>query len=808
VRQRLYRVLGAMNWQKRTRLALAAFTIAFGLVVFFGIGSRRDTPVTGAVERADPTAVIESTGAIVTQAKGAKQDFRVEAKRQLTYAGGATKLETVRIIVTERAGRNFEVTGREAEVGEGQSKITVAGDVRLAVSDGLTARTNQATYDDGDGMLRAPGPVEFARDRMRGSGVGATYDRPRDVLWLLRDAVITVAPDQAGGGGMDIAASAAGLARRDGYARFERGARIVRGGQLIEAQTAMAHFADADRNRIELLELRGEARLSTATVGAAGSFQGMSATDIDLVYGSEGQALTQALLSGNARIAVAGRNGQVGRRITADTIDLRFGPDGATIVSITARERVEMEFAAEPASPARHVRARVMDGAGDPAGGLTGIKLSDAVEYREEPAKPGGAERSATARSLDLALQPGMATIDDAQFAGDVKFTEGGLTARADRARYRIGFGAIELTRPAPAAPRPVVTDGGTAIEADRIDLKLEGRHMIAEGDVRTVLGAARPSEDRASEARRPRLLKADAPVYVTARHLEYDGGRRHAVYTGASRLWQGQTAIQGETIVLDEGNGNLNARGGVRTSLNLDEAGSGPGSQVSSIASAEQLAYEDTTRRLAYVGKKTPQPVARGPAPPVSRSGSPPRPAAAPPGAGSSAMPVAGGPPVPPPVAGSPATSVARGNPPAPPASAPPPAAGATDTPAGALAHVTGPQGNLNAERVEMMLDQTGTGLERVEAYGAVTLRTQGAAATPGVPRSRVATGERLTYFALDERYLMSGTPVAIIEECRETIGKSLTFYRSTDTISVDGNEEIRTQTKTGGTCPEQQLE
>ena len=52
---------------------------------------------------------------------------------------------------------------------------------------------------------------------------------------------------------------------------------------------------------------------------------------------------------------------------------------------------------------------------------------------------------------------------------------------------------------------------------------------------------------------------------------------------------------------------------------------------------------------------------------------------------------------------------------------------------------------------------------------------------------------------------------PVQILEEldaeCRETRGKTLTFFRSTDTISVDGNGEVRTQSKTTGTCPAPQF-
>ena len=47
-----------------------------------------------------------------------------------------------------------------------------------------------------------------------------------------------------------------------------------------------------------------------------------------------------------------------------------------------------------------------------------------------------------------------------------------------------------------------------------------------------------------------------------------------------------------------------------------------------------------------------------------------------------------------------------------------------------------------------------------------------------------------------------MTGPAVKIDEECRETTGKTLTFFRSTDRIIVDGNEQKRTETKGVGAC------
>ena len=48
----------------------------------------------------------------------------------------------------------------------------------------------------------------------------------------------------------------------------------------------------------------------------------------------------------------------------------------------------------------------------------------------------------------------------------------------------------------------------------------------------------------------------------------------------------------------------------------------------------------------------------------------------------------------------------------------------------------------------------------------------------------------------------MMTGPAVKIDEECRETTGKTLTFFRSTDRIIVDGNEQKRTETKGVGAC------
>jgi lipopolysaccharide export system protein LptA len=112
------------------------------------------------------------------------------------------------------------------------------------------------------------------------------------------------------------------------------------------------------------------------------------------------------------------------------------------------------------------------------------------------------------------------------------------------------------------------------------------------------------------------------------------------------------------------------------------------------------------------------------------------------------------------------------------------------------AASRLSGPQGDLTAARIEAFLARDDAELDRLEAQTGVTVRLNG----------RIATGDRLAYFADDGRYVMSGiatVPVKIVEACRETSGRTVTFFKSAERIIVDGNEEVRTQSRRGGPCP-----
>jgi hypothetical protein len=192
-------------WRRRVRLLIAVVALAFAVVVFRQLRPRAPVSPHLPSTRTDPASVAEVTDGRLERITFSRQDVSVGFRKQWTYPDGSMKLSGITIKTNERGGtRTFTVTGNKGHVGEKESVLTLDGDVQVVASDGLTVRTEHATYDGRDGFVRAPGPVQFSRGRTKGSGVGMTYDKNRDVLVVLQHAVLSIAPDSNGAGATDI----------------------------------------------------------------------------------------------------------------------------------------------------------------------------------------------------------------------------------------------------------------------------------------------------------------------------------------------------------------------------------------------------------------------------------------------------------------------------------------------------------------------------------------------------------------------------------------------------------------------------
>lgn len=692
-------------WRRRLRLGIAIFGVGLTAFVLYVIRPRETRQALPPIERLDPKATVETRGCDVVQLKGSKQDLRVECQTQVTYEDGQTALKGVTLTVDNRAGRNFRVTGDEARIGANQSSFDLNGNVKLEASDGLIATAGSASYVDAEGIVRAPGPVQFSRGGMAGAGIGFSFDDQRNTAWLLDQAVVRFAGDGKDGP-MDVASGAAGFARSERYMRFERGVRMTRQGQIIEADEATVYLFP-DRDEPDQIELRGNSRITGGT--GVGALRLMRARDINLDYADDGRTLQQATLAGQSAVRIASASAGADQQLSGEFITFELDADGA-IKQLSSRDGVTVTLPAVKEAPGRTIRAEQLTGSGAPGQGLTAMRFEQNVVFAEAAAGDRSA-RTARSRTLYLRLAPSSGALDEARFGGGVRFEDGGLVAQSGEAVYRLGGNGLDLRGKSGAAD-PFVNDETIRVDAEAIDLTLEPRRMAAKGKVRSVLQPSKPRPGVAAP-KRPGLLGDAEPVNVIAGELTYDEVTRRGVYAGQSRLWQGETVIQAERITLDESKGDLSADGGVVTTLALASEAAQAKPQARprpTILRGATFTYRDETRKAIYDTK----------------------------------------------------------------------------------AQMNGEQGDLSADHIELLLAAGENRLDRLDARGAVDVRLD----------KRQASGATLVYRPADERYEISGAPGRFIDECNESAGKTLTFFKSSDRVIIDGNEEVRTETR-GGKCP-----
>lgn len=742
-----------MNWQKKARLGLVAFVVLFVAVVIWTGRQRRPAPPSEpAPTRVDPAAVVEGHGTgRIQQTRDGRVVFLLEFGSQLTYPDGRSKLTGGVSLTADRNGRPFTVSSTDAEISMKGNDLQAArflGNVKLKSND-LEVAASEASYAEAEGIVKIPGAVTFARGRMTGSGVGATYDRNREVLWLLDQARIKVAAEKSGQGGLEASSTSAGMARQENYIRLTGNGHMNADGRLIDADEIVIRLtpatpADPDQ-RVQALELRGNSRIAGG--GGASGPQTMSARDIDLSYGQDGRTLQHAQLVEGSVVQLPGGAGAGGPRVAGRTVAIGMSPDGATVTSLTANDNVQVDLPGDARLPAKRIESAALIAEGAPGTGLQKGTFTGRVIYRETLAAKASApavERIARSQSLVIATQPGLGAVQQADFRGNVHFTDGPqVAADASRALYHVDRGVIELSstqEPGPASPR--VSDGRVTVEARSVELTLGTRKLTADTKVRSSMmpepkpparavapipplgargaaagqpaaAAATPQALRPSGqegAHLPGLLKQDQPVTVTSNRLAYDGAAGHAVYSGSARLWQGDTSVRGDTIVVDDKSGNLEAHTKIRTEMMLDEVDAKTGARKATrtVGEADNFVYDDAKRVAIYTG----------------------------------------------------------------------------------TARIVGPEGDLTGEKIELFLRANANELERVEAYGAngsVVVKQEG----------RTATGARLTYTVETETYLMTGTPVTAIEtapgDCKKSDGAVLTFQRALGSVSTAGNGLIR---------------
>jgi LPS export ABC transporter protein LptC len=610
----------------------------FAGVVFFTMRQRVATPPDVPVATPDlPNLKVANQGPVEYElTENGKLKFRIVGKEHFVYHDGRNTIKNVALTLPDRNGKTIVINADEAEVtqplGKKLGTAVFRNNVRLTSNDGLEVRTAAATYDDVNGVVNVPGPVEFTRGRLTGQGVGATYDRNRDLLQLLDRASLTVAPDATGKGRAHATAKTAGLARNDNQVKLVGDARVVSDDRTISADQLTAYFKP-DGETIERVELRSNSRITETAANA----RNMAARDIDLGYAPDGQTLQHARLLENAVLDFPAAADRAARRIAARTIDLAMGPDGATVTSLNANEHVVVNLPAQGDVPAREIRSSTLQASGPASEGLRSATFAGGAEFRET--KPGrgnqpALDRTAKAARLIVGTKPGFGDIEQADFRGNFTFSDGKTAAGAPRGVYVMHADRMDLSpSDGDPGPTPFVSDPQLHVEARNIQIAPATRKLNADTKVRSTIqpksrtengqrgrgsrGISPVSPPGEQQSKMPVMFKQDRPVYVAANRLAYDG-TAEATYSGNARLWQdqSQSKIDADTIVLNDRTGNMTARGNVTTTMLLEEVNPDTKqTQLSqTVATSDVLVYTDDKRLAVYTGSKTVQANMKGP--------------------------------------------------------------------------------------------------------------------------------------------------------------------------------------------------
>jgi LPS export ABC transporter protein LptC len=701
------------SWQKRLRFGIAVLGIAFAIFVYWSTAARRASTPSQAVERLDPKAVLESMAAKRMQFRLGERSFDIEWSRALTYADGSARVFDVVITVYRPENRTVTIRAKEGLNGPNETRRQLMGEVTLSTSSGFTMLTDEATVDEKTGVTRVPGALTFEKGGMAGSGLGATYEEATDVLQIESQVEVSV-KDRSGRQTMEGSAGRATMERLQDIVFLDSAVHLLREGEMIDADHARIALAEGEQV-ITSLQLRGRSSVR----GGGGPLESMRADEIDLDYRDDGKTVEQTALRGGASVTMAADEQISGRQMSGNTLDLQLAEDGV-LTSLEGRGMVSFEMPAVGRNPARRISAGALSATGEPGKGLVAARFRQNVEFHEQ----GRDAPTREARSQALFIELDGDAVSSAQFSEGVTFDEQALHATAAEATYRPGKSLLSLAG-SKGAGEPTVTDERIRVDARSIEVTLDGHGMTARDNVRTVLrGRTAGRSGRAAEnGRLPGLFKEGDPVSASAARLDYEGQAGRAVYTGNATLLQGDTAIRGGVVTIDQEKGDLAVTGSARSTLALD------GSKAE--GQADEIRYDEAARRVTY--SMTP---------------------VAPTKVGSSA----------------PAAKAAAVRP--------------------RVARLNGPQGDLRAQRIVIVLARDGNEIDRLEGYDNVTM----------VQGDRTAVGARLTYDAAEESYLISsqGGALASIRatiqgSCRETTGETVTFFKSNDTLSVGGETDSR---------------
>jgi lipopolysaccharide export system protein LptA len=495
------------------------------------------------------------------------------------------------------AAANFNAIDRSL-FSEGDTEITIGVPVNGQPEKQLTViRTSGVSFDSTTGRADTDEPSTFVFDRGDGKSTGASYDPASHQLEMKRDVEVHWKPLKKGAKPALIEAGGLSYHESSDEIWLKPWGRVTREKSVVEGTDAVLKLEQQVIQRMTAIHAKGSqeapnrkvnysadelevqfnedgvaekvianknADLVSATVA---SETNVKADHVELALQAEGSDSVLTRIDANGHAVVTARPLPVpGRQLSethvlrSETLQMKMRPGGREVESLVTNAPGQLEFI--PNVPAQHHRTLdgkdfvIAYGAQNRLDKFRATDVRTTTDPTAEEKKRNRGVSTTTSKTIEAKFDPRTGRMNTIEQAGDFAYQEGERTARAAKATMDSDQNVILLETGSRVADATGETSG------DRIRLDQRTGDFTAEGQVSSMRMPDK-GQKKSSE-----MLSGDDPLQATAKKMDSRNRNRSIRYEGGVTMWQGANRIQADTINVDREKRSLIADGHVVTNL------------------------------------------------------------------------------------------------------------------------------------------------------------------------------------------------------------------------------------------------
>ncbi len=289
------------------------------------------------------------------------------------------------------------------------------------------------------------------------------------------------------------------------------------------------------------------------------------------------------------------------RILKSDAITMKMRPGGHELDSVATGAPGTLEFLpTQPNRPHRFMTGERIQIAYAAANQIQSVRASNVTTRTENPRLPGAKNAPPPAitssKDLNAIFDPKTNQLARLEQWGDFKYESGDRRATAESAVLEQQQNLMTLNRQAR------VWDSTGSTSADKIVLNEKDSDFTADGSVNSV---RLPDSNGSSSG----MLSANEPMHARADHMQSRDRNREITYRGHAVAWQAANRLQAPVIQIDRVHASLEAHDGVLSELIDKKDNSGKDSAKSpvfTVVRAEDLSYNDRDKLAHYTGGVT----------------------------------------------------------------------------------------------------------------------------------------------------------------------------------------------------------